>query len=143
MIRPLLLFLVFASTCAADNGHVISTYKTQEYNVAIFVEPWPVRVGAVQLRAIVTRHDGTLVTDNSILPFAGHIETLHLKEEGSLIYIYNLDGVEQPPIEIEIFPKSTVLATYWQIWIFLLIGLISIILRELLAKKQARRYPNR
>ncbi|MBC8202137.1 MAG: hypothetical protein H8E86_08830 [Planctomycetes bacterium] len=143
MIRTLLLSLFFTSTCLADNGHVISTYKTQEYNVAIFVEPWPVRVGEMQLRALVTRHDGTLVTDQSILPFAGQIETLHIAEEGSLIYIYNLDGVEQPPIEIEMFPKSSVFATYWQIWIFLLIGLITIILREFLAKKQARRYPNR
>jgi hypothetical protein len=143
VIRHVLILLVLATTCAADNGHVLSTYKTAEYNVAIFVEPWPARVGEVQLRALVTKHDGTLVTDNSILPFAGKIQTLHLTQEGNFTSLFTLDGVVQPPLEIEIFPRSSVFATYWQIWVFLLIGLISIILRELLAKKQARRYPNR
>jgi hypothetical protein len=143
MIRPLLILLILASTCAADNGHVISTYKTENYNVAIFVEPWPLRVGEAQLRALVTRHDGTLVTDSAILPFAGNIETLHLRQEGVGTYVYNLDGVEQPTLEFQILARSSVLATYWQIWLFLLFGLIFIILREKLAKNQARRYPNR
>jgi len=143
MIRHLLLLLLISTTCAADNGHVVATYKTQKYNVAIFVEPWPVRVGEAQLRALVTRNDGTLVTDSAILPFAGKIETLHLREEGAFTYVYNFDGVEQPPLEFQILAKSSVLATYWDIWLFLLVGLILIILREKLAKNQARRYPNR
>jgi len=77
------------------------------------------------------------------LPFAGKIKTLHLREEGAFTYVYNFDGVEQPPLEFQILAKSSVLATYWQIWLFLLVGLILIILREKLAKNQARRYPNR
>ena len=143
MIRPLFFLLMLTTVCAADNGRIISTYKTAQYNVAIFVEPWPVRVGEVQFRALVTKHDGTLVTNPAVLPFSGKTETLQLSEEGYSTYIYTLDGVEQPTIEFEVLARSSVLATYWQIWIFLMIGLIFIILREKLAKNQARRYPNR
>ena len=143
MIRHLLLLLLISTTCAADNGHVVATYKTQKYNVAIFVEPWPVRVGEAQLRALVTDHFGNLIKDPSILPFGGALELLSFDAPTKHEISYSLNGVVQPPITIEILPKANVLFLYWEIWLFLLFGLLCIILREKLAKHPSRRYPNR
>lgn len=139
-----ILFLLFCvSPCFADNGHLFTSYKTEKYNVAIFVEPWPVRVGAVQLHSLVTTHDGALVTDGDVLPFHGKIETVHFDQEGDFLYNYTLHGEAQPPLAFEIHPKANVLFFYWGIWLFLLSGLIFIILREKLAKNQSQRYPTR
>jgi len=141
MMQKILIVVFCVSSCFADNGHLLTSYKTGKYNVAIFVEPWPVRVGEVQLHALVTTHDGALVTDASVLPFRGNIETLHFSQEGECDYSYTLNGVTQPQLQFEIQPKANVLFLYWEIWLFLLFGLIFIILREKLAKNQSQRYP--
>ena len=143
MIRAFFILFCLVSTCFADNGHIVSTYKTENYNVAIFAEPWPLRVGEAQFRAIVTKHDGTLVTNPEILPFRGKVEIYKLPKQGTRMFYFNLDGIEQPPVVLEIHSKASILATYWQVWIFLFFGLLFIILREKLAKNQADRYPNR
>ena len=46
MIKSLLVCTLLLCTCAfADNGHLLGTSKTEQYNVAVFAEPWPARVG--------------------------------------------------------------------------------------------------
>ena len=134
-----LLFL--DSFAFADNGHLISTTKTKEFNVALFAEPWPARVGELQLQFIITDSHGNLVTDTSVLSM-NTTNRLTLENTGVFTVQYALLGIEQPPIAIEVLPKASVLRTYWQIWFFLVIGLIFIILREKLAKNHARRYPS-
>jgi hypothetical protein len=143
MKQKILILLCCISTCIADNGHLLTSYKTEEYNVAIFIEPWPARVGEVQLRALVTTNDGAFVTDSAVLPFRGKIETMHFDQEEECVYNYTLNGIAQPPLEFEIHPKANVLFLYWKIWLFLLLGLIFIILREKLAKNLSQRYPTR
>jgi hypothetical protein len=143
MMRAFLILLLCISPCAADNGHLLTSYKTDEYNIAVFIEPWPVRVGEAQLRALVTDHFGNLIKDPSILPFGGALELLSFDAPTKHEISYSLNGVEQPPITIEILPKANVLFLYWEIWLFLLFGLLCIILREKLAKHPSRRYPNR
>jgi type IV secretory pathway TrbD component len=143
MIRFLLVCLLIVSPCFADNGHLISTFKTDTYNVAIFAEPWPLRVGDIQFRAMVTDHDGNLHIDPDIVPFDGQILTINIAEPSTYTLEYFLAGLPQQPIRLAIATKASILSLYWKVWASLIFGLIFIILREILAKKQARRYPNR
>jgi hypothetical protein len=142
MIHRLPLFILLLCTPAfADNGHLISMHKTREYNVAVFAEPWPPRVGELQLQFIVTDTDGQLVLDNSILPMQ-HRGAISLDTPGPFSLRYFLAGEAQPLISFDVLPKASVFVAYWSIWLFLIIGLIFIILREKLAKTHARRYPS-
>ncbi len=143
MIRFLLFCILFVSPCFADNGHLISTFKTDTYNVAIFAEPWPLRVGDIHFRAIVTDHAGNLHIDPDIVPFDGQILTINIAEPSTYTLEYFLAGLPQKPIQLAIAPKASIFSLYWEVWASLIIGLIFIIFREILAKNQARRYPNR
>ena len=133
--------LTTVNACFADNGHLISTTKTSEYNVALFAEPWPARVGELQLQFIITDSRGNLVADNSVLSMHTP-KRLILETTGVFMFQYALKGIDQTPIAIEVLPKASILRAYWQIWLFLVFGLIFIILREKLAKIHARRYPS-
>lgn len=125
----------------ADNGHLIGMTKTNTYNVAIFAEPWPARVGTLQLQFIITDADGNIVRNQSILPLS-HRGFIELETPGPFSLSYTLAGNAQPPISFEVLPKASIFLSYWHIWVFLIFGLIFIILREKLAKIHARRYPS-
>ena len=137
----LLITLLLCDIGIADNGHLIRTVKTSEYNVAVFAEPWPPRVGELQLQTIVTDEKGRIVFDPSILSIP-HQKQLLLLNTGEFSLEYTLEGIPQLPITFEVLPKASVFTMYLPIWIFLIIGLIFIILREKLAKIHARRYPS-
>jgi hypothetical protein len=139
MLLPTVLLLCAISF--ADNGHLISTTKTSEYNVAIFAEPWPPRVGELQLQTIVTDAQGRILLDPSILSIP-HQKQLTLLETGEYSLEYTLAGAPQHPITFVVLPKASVFIAYLPVWLFLIIGLIFIILREKLAKIHARRYPS-
>lgn len=143
MIRALLILLFCNSLCIADNGHLLTSYKTETYNVALFIEPWPVRVGDAQLRALVTDKSGTLVSDPAVLPFAGKISTLSFDSPTIHEFVYSLNGTMQTPVTFEVLPKANLIMLYWEVWFFLVFGLLYIILREKLAKQPSHRYPNR
>lgn len=137
----LLPILFLCDIGIADNGHLISTVKTSEYNVAVFAEPWPPRVGKLQIQFIATDKAGRLIQDDSMLLMQGTGE-IALESPGPYIFRFVLAGETQPPITFQVLPKASVFTMYWPIWIFLIIGLILIILREKLAKIHARRYPS-
>jgi hypothetical protein len=168
--------LCTTSVASADNGHLISVTKTKDFNVALFAEPWPARVGELQFQFIITDMQGNLVTDTSVLtmptpdintpnmtsqdmispdinfldmisPDINFLDMsspnrLTLENTGVFSLQFAIQGIVQPPITIEVLPKASLLRTYWQIWFFLVFGLIFIILREKLAKNHARRYPS-
>ena len=115
--------------------------KTDTYKVAVFAQPWPARVGKLQLQFIITDADGNIVRDQSILPLRNR-GFLELETPGPFSFSYTLAGNLQPPISIDVLPQASIFLTYWQIWFFLIFGLIFIILREKLAKIHARRYPS-
>lgn len=125
----------------ADNGHLIGTTKTESYNVAVFAEPWPPRVGTMQIQFIITDMQGNLIQDDSILP-SDQLTDITLDEVGPWKFQYALQGIPQPPLSFEVLPKASLLRTYWHLWSFLIFGLIFIILREKLANIHARRYPS-
>ena len=122
---------------------MLTSYKTETYNVALFIEPWPVRVGNAQLRALVTDKSGTLVSDPAVLPFAGKISTLSFDSPTIHEFVYSLNGTMQTPVTFEVLPKANLIMLYWEVWFFLVFGLLCIILREKLAKQPSHRYPNR
>jgi hypothetical protein len=136
-----ILTILPSITCFADNGHLIGTAHTEDYRVAIFAEPWPARVGELQLQSIVTDTEGNLVLDESILSMPQQ-STITLEEVGTYTLDFQVDGQEQDPITFEILPKESMYVTYWLTWLFIILGLIFIILREKLAKKSTRRYPS-
>lgn len=140
-ILLLLTTLFLCDIGIADNGHLIRTVKTSEYNVAVFAEPWPPRVGKLQVQFIITDKDGQLVQDDSILLMQG-IGEIALESTGPHTFRFVLAGETQAPITFEVLPKASVITMYLPIWIFLIVGLIFIILREKLAKIHARRYPS-
>ena len=143
MKRFIFFCLLITSNCFADNGHTIATYKTDSYNIAIFAEPWPLRVGELQFRAIVTDHTGNLLLDPAIVPFEGEIHAITIEEPSTYYLAFNLAGETQESIELTILPKASLLSLHWEVWTCLIFGLVFIILREILAKNQDRRYPNR
>lgn len=142
----LFICTIFLLTCSsysahADNGHLIGTANSGSYRVAVFAEPWPARVGEIQLQYFVTDNEGALVRNEKLLQSPLQIKVL-LDEPGMFTYEYTLFGKPQQSLVFEVLPKANFLIGYWQIWLFLIFGLIFIILREILAKKQTRRYPS-
>jgi len=138
----LCLFLIgFPYVCMADNGHLIATAKTELHRLAVFAEPWPARIGEIDLRCIVTDSSGNLLRNPELLsiPFE---QRLPLHFEGQIAIQYALDGHPQSPIVIPVLPKESMIYAHLDVWLFLIIGLIFIILREKLAKNGTRRYPS-
>ncbi len=133
--------LLLCFNCIADNGHLIGSARTVDYRVAIFVEPWPARVGELQLQFVLTDSQGNLVQDESVLSLPQQ-STITLTEVGPYTLHYSLAGRQQEAITFDVLPEESMYFTYWLTWTFIIIGLIFIILREKLAKKGARRYPS-
>jgi len=125
----------------ADNGHLIGTSNTETHRIAIFAEPWPARVGELQMQYIITDTKGNLVRDDSTLTSPLQ-KTITLTEPGLFVYESIVFGIAQPPISFEVLPKASIVVAYWNVWIFLIFGFIFIILREKLANTHARRYPS-
>ena len=142
MIKSLVVCTLLLCTCAfADNGHLLGTSKTEQYNVAVFAEPWPARVGRLQLQFIVTDNKGNIVEAQSIIPLAAR-SSIELPDIGPFAFTYTVDGTEQQAIRFDVLPVASPLVEFWHIWLFLIIGVILIILREKLAKNMQERYPS-
>ena len=137
----LILAILCSQFCYADNGHFIGTRQTDAYTVAIFVEPWPARIGELRLQCLITDKEGNLVRDHALLPLSS-LDFIELNETGPYTLTFALDEVPLPPFTIEVLPKATVLQANWPIWTFLVFGLICILLRDKLARKMQERYPS-
>ncbi|MBT6164756.1 MAG: hypothetical protein HOH93_02455, partial [Phycisphaerae bacterium] len=109
--------------------------------VAVFAEPWPARVGRLQLQFIVTDNTGNIVEAQSIIPLAAR-SSIELPDIGPFAFTYIVDGTEQQEIRFDVLPVASPLVEFWHIWLFLIIGVILIILREKLAKNMQERYPS-